>query len=125
MGVWGAGNFANDEALDYLEAEVVPPLARQLMKVLDSPHLAEPDEPASARIMAAVEVLALLAEQCNAHPPHSGAVDQCKATYLEVWEGYIDKLHPAPGFKEQRRAVIAATFDRLIRAARRLEGSGA
>jgi Domain of unknown function (DUF4259) len=122
MGVWGAGNFTNDEALDYLEAEVVEPLAKQMMKVLNNPHLAEPDEPTSARIMAAVEILALLAEQCNASPPHSGAVEQCKAAYLEIWDAYIDKLGPTPGFKEERRKVIAATFDRLVRAAERKEG---
>lgn len=125
MGVGGAGNFTNDEALDYLDVAIVTPLAKQMMQVVDNPHLAEPDEPASARIMVAVELLALLAEQYHVQPPHSGAIEQCKANYLEVWDGYIDKLHPAPGFKEERREVIASTFDRLIRISERMEASGA
>jgi hypothetical protein len=121
MGVWGAGNFNNDDALDYLTAEVAEPLAKQMMRVLNNPQLAEPDEPASARIMAAVELLSLLSEQYHVQPPHSGAIEQCKVTYLKVWEGYIDKLNPAPGFKEERREVITSSFDRLIRASEHFE----
>jgi hypothetical protein len=37
---------------------------------------------------------------------------------LRGWDEGIDKLHPKPGYKEERRAAIAATFERLLEASR-------
>ena len=34
--------------------------------------------------------------------------------YLEMFDAHIDHLAPVPGFKEERRAVIESTFDRLL-----------
>lgn len=117
MGVWGAGNFQSDQALDYLGTEIKKPLIDQIGAVLCNPELAQPDERTSARIMAAAEILALLAELLNVGSLHTGWVTLCRDKYLEVWDGYIDKLNPGAGFKEERRSVIVATFERLAQAA--------
>jgi hypothetical protein len=38
-----------------------------------------------------------------------------KARYLEMYDDQIDGMEPRGDFKQQRRAVIADTFDTLIR----------
>lgn len=117
MGLWGADNLECDGALDYLATEIVNPLVEKLRSVTVNPGLAEPDEPTSSEIMVAAEVLCLLCERCNAVPPAPTVVQQCRDTYLRVWDGYIDKLMPKPDYKRERRRVIEATFQRLLQLA--------
>jgi len=114
MGVWGAGNFANDAARDFVATEVVKPMTAQLRKVVENPPLAAPAE-YSSEVLAAVEILAVVCEGVNAHPPPSQLVEACRDVCLRGWDEGIDKLDPKPGFKEERRAVIAATFERLLK----------
>jgi hypothetical protein len=120
MGVWGAGNFANDAALDFVANAVVEPMTAQLRKVVENPALADPEE-YSSEVLAAVEILAVICEGINAHPSPSQLVEDCRDVCLRGWDEGIDKLHPKPGFKEERRAVIAATFERLLKVCRHWE----
>lgn len=118
MGVWGAGNRQSDAALDYLGTGIVDPLVAKLRAIIANPRLAEPDDRASAEVMVAVDVLCLLCERYGAVPPNPELVEECRAAYLPVWDGYIDKLDPKPGFKEQRRTAIESSFAELGRLAR-------
>jgi hypothetical protein len=118
MGVWGAGNFANDAALDFVASAVVKPMTAQLHWVVENPALADPEEEHSFEVMAAVEILAVVCEGINAHPPPTQMVEDCRDVCLRGWDEGIDKLHPKPGYKEERRAVTAATFDRLLKVCR-------
>jgi hypothetical protein len=118
MGVWGAENFANDTALDFIANAVVKPMTAQLLRIVQNPGLADPEESASSEVMAAVEILAVLCESINAHPPPTELVEDCRDLCLRGWDLGIDKLHPKPGHKEERRAVIEATFDRLLKVCR-------
>jgi hypothetical protein len=43
----------------------------------------------------------------------AGSVRVRRRHHLAIFDDYIDSLDPAPGFKEQRREVIAATFAKL------------
>jgi hypothetical protein len=113
MGVWGAGNFEADGALDYLGMALVGPLVRKMRSVVANPSLAEGDERTSAEIMVAVEILCLLCEQCDAVPPSPEEVEEAETAYLSSWDGYIDKLRPDPDYKRDRRQVISSTFRRL------------
>ena len=81
------------------------------------PVLAEADEPESGPIMAAVEVLALLAEQVNAAPPRPDEVATWKATFLGSWDRTASDVYFKPEDITARRAVIVSTFDRLQRLA--------
>jgi hypothetical protein len=118
MGVWDAGNFQSDYALDYLSTNIIGPLVAKLEAVVDNPQLAEPDERVSAEVMVAVEVLCVLCTRCGGVPPKPQLVEECRSTYLRVWDGYIDKLSPKPDFKEERRRVIESSFAELARHAR-------
>jgi Domain of unknown function (DUF4259) len=113
MGVWGAGNFANDEALDYAH-ELADQMIEQVKEAVASEHGLEPDEPDSARVMCNVELMSLIGQHAGLSMPEVETVEGWKGKYLAVWDGYIDGLDPKPGFKEERRAVIVETFDRLI-----------
>jgi hypothetical protein len=77
------------------------------------------DESNGQTIMAAVEVLAVLCEQLHATPPAPSQVAAWRDDYLRAWESYIDALRPKAGYKEERRAVIIKTFDRLLAAAQK------
>jgi hypothetical protein len=120
MGVWGAGNFSNDAALDFVASAVVKPMTTQLRKVVENLALADPEEH-SFEVLAAVEILAVVCEGINAYPPPSELVEQCRDVCLRGWDQGIDKLDPKPGYKEERRAVIAATFERLLKVCRHWE----
>ena len=124
MGVWGAGNFQSDAALDYLGSGIVAPLIAKLQAIVSHPRLAEPDERMSAEVMVAVDVLCELCERLGAVPPEPELVEECGATYLQVWEGYIDKLSPEPGHKEARRRAIETSFAELLRLARKWHEQG-
>jgi hypothetical protein len=74
----------------------------------------EPDERSSALMMCNVELLWLIGRHVGLSQLKLDEVEGWKQKYLEVWDGYIDGLKPKAGFKEERRKVIAETFDRLI-----------
>jgi hypothetical protein len=129
MGTWGPGNFENDTAADYL-MDLCKPLVAQIKETVAQPPLMQPDEPTSDIMLANVEVLSVLAENIGRYEtdwvgdivfpfPFPGAeeIEQWKIEYLRVWDGYIDGLMPSEDYKGRRREVIAATFDRLRRAA--------
>jgi predicted secreted protein len=112
MGTWSTGNFQNDQALDYL-GEVMDSLVEKLEKVVKNPILAEADEPSNFEVMAAVEIITVLCENLNAVPPQPALVSKCQETFLTSWEKSIDALVRKSGFKEERRAVIVASFETL------------
>jgi hypothetical protein len=120
MGVWGAGNFANDAALDYTH-ELVDELAEQVEETIASEHGMEPDEPSSARMMASIELMWVVGWHVGISMMEAATVEWWKDEYLAVWDRYIDGLQPKPGFKEERRKVIVETFDRLIELCRERE----
>jgi hypothetical protein len=120
MGVWGAGNFANDAALDYAH-ELVDGMVKQVEETIASEHGMEPDEWASARMIANVELMCVIGRHVGLSMMEAATVEWWKGEYLVVWDGYIDGLQPKPGFKEERRKVIVETFDRLIELRREQE----
>ena len=54
--------------------------------------------------------------------PEAETIQNWKTKYLAVWDKYIDGLVPKPGFKEERRAVILKSFNRLIALCKSQEG---
>ncbi len=116
MGVWGADNFANDTALDYVH-KLVDQMIEQVERTVASPHGMEPDEPESIRLMCNIELMWLIGRHAGLSMMESAQVEDWKARYLAVWDRYIDGLlgpNPKPGVKAEHRAVIVESFDRLI-----------
>lgn len=113
MGEWGAGNFEQDGALDFMWREVQMPLIQKIQAMLDDPVVAEADEPDSGPIMAAVAILALLAEHLTATAPKPEQVALWKKTFLESWDKTASDVFFRYDEMIARRSVIAATFDRL------------
>jgi hypothetical protein len=121
MGVWGAGNFANDAALDYAH-ELVDAMVQQIAEAIASEHGMEPDEDSSTMMVCNVELMCVIGRHVGISMVKAAAVESWKEAYLKVWDGYIDRLKPVPGFKEERHGVIVETFDRLIELCRQREG---
>jgi hypothetical protein len=112
MGTWGAENFANDNALDWLRSAIERPLIETIEM-----NLRDQNEVNDQVIMAAVEVLAVLSEQLRAVPPEPEKIIGWRDSYLRAWDSYIDSLSPKDDYKRERREVIVTTFGRLLAAA--------
>jgi hypothetical protein len=114
MGTWGAGNFENDAALDFIGDEI-----DRYISIIEDIFGNEGrfllDEDAEGMLMPAVEILAVLCEHCHGVLPEHLDVAAWKARYLAMYDDQIDGLEPQGDFKQQRRAVIEATFDKLVR----------
>ncbi len=114
MSTWGAGNFDSDEARDYLGG-FLEQLVEQIEETVAEDEAMIPDESDSVQMMCNVELLWLLAKSIGAVIPEANTVEEWKTRYLGIWDETIDELEPDEGFKEERRAVIVESFDRLIK----------
>src|SRR5690348_11151133 len=112
MGTWGAGNFQNDGALDYL-GEVIGHLAENVEELLGA------DLGTGERtLMPSVAMIATLCEHHNGVPPKLADVERWKQSYLATYDAEIDGYAPQGDFKAERRAAIAATFEALAKISR-------
>lgn len=119
MGTWGSGNFESDTARDYLSS-FMDRLVTEVAEVMDGdPVEIEPDEYWGVALPCQLELLTVLvrAGHTSDTPLRPEAVERWKARFMAVWEDTIDGLEPAPGHKEERRAVLIRTFDELTEAA--------
>lgn len=113
MGVWGRGNFDGDTAADHL-GEVMQRLIDEVEAAMaGDPVELEPDEYWGAAVPCNLELLTMIARQGHVGTvlPSPEVAAVWKETYLRVWDATIDDLGPKEGFKEDRRAVLVATFD--------------
>jgi hypothetical protein len=115
VGTWGQGNFENDAALDFLGEEIDRHITAIEAIFADSDRF-RLDEDAEGELLPRVAILMLLSAQCggvfglNNEPD----VSAWKTRYLEMYDDQIDGMEPGGDYKQQRRAVIADTFDTLI-----------
>lgn len=118
MGTWGAGNFDSDTAADHLEA-LVGRLVAEVTRAMDGdPVELEPDEYWGVAVPCNLELLLLLKRQdwLGVTLPAAETIRGWQKRFLAVWEGSIDGLGPKPAYKDERRAVLNGTFDRLAEA---------
>lgn len=112
MGTWGAGNFDNDGALDYV-GEVEHELVRRIEEILADEDRRALDEEGESVLLPTVEMLSVLHEHCRFGLPQLETVRRWKVRYLATFDEQIESLGPRPGFAEARRGVIEASFLKL------------
>lgn len=119
MGTWGSGNFDGDTAADHLVVVTGGLVDEVEKRMTGEPVELEPDEYWGNAVPANVELLCLIADQgwVGAVLPPVATAERWKTTFLAVWDATIDGLEPTAEFKAERRAVLVATFDRLVAAA--------
>ncbi|MEU8696588.1 DUF4259 domain-containing protein [Streptomyces sp. NPDC048680] len=118
MGTWGAGNFDSDTAADHL-AELADRLVTEVREAMaGDPVELEPDEYWGVTVPCNLELLLLLDRQGWVGPtlPSPEVIRTWQKTFLAVWERTIDGLEPKPAYKDERRAVLNETFERLAEA---------
>ncbi|MDK0519771.1 DUF4259 domain-containing protein [Streptomyces sp. ML-6] len=121
MGTWGAGNFDSDTAADHL-ADLTGRLVSRIGEAMSGDPVAlEPDDYDGVTVPCDIELLCLIAEQGYVGPvvPEAAVVAGWRKTFMDVWERTIDELEPEPEYKEDRRAELIRTFDRLAALAER------
>ncbi|HEV2236142.1 MAG TPA: DUF4259 domain-containing protein [Ktedonobacterales bacterium] len=113
MGTWGPGNFENDAALDFVGDEIDRHV-RAIYEVFADHQRFRLDEDAEGEVLPRIAILSFLCEHCGGILAKDVDAVAWKARYLEMYDGMIDEMAPDADYKEQRRAVIVATFDKLI-----------
>ncbi|MFE6667701.1 DUF4259 domain-containing protein [Streptomyces sp. NPDC057697] len=121
MGTWGSGNFDSDTAADHLSGITGRLLSEIEEAMAGDPVGLEPDEYEGVTVPCNIELLALIGEQGHVGVtlPEPAVVEGWKRTFMDVWERTIDGLEPEQGYKEDRRAELIRTFDRLATLAER------
>jgi hypothetical protein len=109
MGVWGDGNFDNDDAADYLEV-LKQKLVATVQEILADDERVALDEDGEGMLMPSVELLCVLCERYNAAPPPEELVRQWHKKYLRVFDRQIGALSPDRDYKDSRRKTIEKTF---------------
>lgn len=116
MGTWGAGNFENDGALDYL-CDLVQRLEKEIKDCFTEENRADLDEDGEAVLIPSVAILSVLCEKFNVAPPKETVIKEWRETYLRIYDEQIDNLRPREDYKQERRQVIEETFAKLERIA--------
>ncbi|GLF94746.1 DUF4259 domain-containing protein [Streptomyces yaizuensis] len=124
MGTWGSGNFESDTAADHLSIVTARLVTEVAQAMAGDPVELEADEYWGVAVPCNLELLYLIAAQghAGAELPQPQVVEAWKQAFMAVWERSVDGLDPAPGFKEERRARLLETFDRVAAAARSRAG---
>jgi hypothetical protein len=114
MGTWGAGNFESDAALDFVSSEVDRHV-RAIEEIFGDEERFRLDEDAESELIPRIELLVCLQEHCHGLLPKQVDIAAWKVRYLHMYDEQIDGLEPRGDYKQQRRAMIEAAFDRLAR----------
>jgi hypothetical protein len=112
MGTWGAENFQNDDAREYLNS-VIEYHIDTIKNCLESAeqNLLNCGE---SKLMPSADILLLLCEFYSASLPVSEVtVREWKERYLRIFAERIDGYKPDPDYKLKRLKVIEDTFDLL------------
>ncbi|MER7726551.1 DUF4259 domain-containing protein [Streptomyces sp. NPDC096323] len=118
MGTWGAGNFDSDTAADHL-GDLVGRLTAEVTEAMaGDPVGLEPDEYWGVTVPCNLELLLVLDRQgwVGVTLPPPELIRTWQEKFLAVWEATIDGLGPKPAYKDERRAVLNETFERLAEA---------
>lgn len=119
MGTWGSGNLQSDGALDY-QAEQSRELITRVWTTLSDPASWEADECLYDQLFVDLEWLLTLADAGRLSLwdlPPADDFQRVTTAWLDGWGAYFDGL-AGPAFKAERRAVIVATFERVLTHAR-------
>ena len=121
MSRWGPDTFDSDRALDFIITEM-DRHASAIERIFADSQRFRLDEDAEDELMPRIDILVLLTAHCyGVLDKTPGEVAAWRARYLEMYDDQIDEMAPTEEHKQQRRAVIEATFDELIRLRRKQE----
>ncbi|HEY7341765.1 MAG TPA: DUF4259 domain-containing protein [Ktedonobacterales bacterium] len=114
MGTWGASTFQNDAALDFINTEIDRHISA-IAEIFGDEARFKLDEDAEGELMPRIEIVLALCEHCHGVLQENVDIAPWKVRYLAMYDEQIDDMEPTDNYKIQRRAVIADTFDRLIK----------
>jgi len=112
MGTWGAGNFENDGAADYLIG-VIEEFANRIENILEEGE-ANLDERGEEELVPNIAIISALCRELGASAPERESITEWKEKYLQIFDEQIEDFEPEEGYAEERRRVIEETFDELL-----------
>jgi hypothetical protein len=118
MGTWGAGNFQDDGALDYVGG-VIDSFVARVEEILADEERSLLDEEGEAVLVPSVHLISVIVEASGAAPPKPAQVQKWRKKYLNIFDEEIGDLEPDGGFEAERRQVIEDTFAKLEQQARK------
>jgi hypothetical protein len=113
MGTWGAGNFDNDAAGDYLDS-----IKQQLVKAIEDCLAGKTEwslfECGEEQLMPSVDLLCLICEHYDKSPiVEVETVRGWKQKFLSYYDEVSNDVGAKPDYLVKRRKVIEETFNRL------------
>ena len=122
MGVWGGGNFDNDNSRDFLadmvggwERNVDQLLAGQIPEELSTFDLLPGLDTCEMCVIATIEVLTVVAAHLEPdYLPAHEVVERWRTQYLTLFDRECGIWDTTSEHLAQRRTVIDATFRRLL-----------
>jgi GT2 family glycosyltransferase len=110
LGTWGAGNFDNDSAVDYI-VRLADDLETKIDEILADEDLSALDEYGEGVLMPSIVLISLLYDHCHAPTPDLEKVQSWKQKYLAIFDDQIEGAKPE--YAEKRRLTIVETFAKL------------
>jgi hypothetical protein len=91
------------------------PLTRSLLILNASALTRTRDEDAEGELIPRIQILSVLCEHCRAVLKKNLDIAAWEAQYLAMYVDQIDEMEPTDDYKHQRRVIIEATFDKVIK----------
>lgn len=115
MGVWGAGNFDNDMAGEFLD-DVTLQLVKNIEDAvaLHNQNNLDLDEHFDGLVMPSIDVLVTLCTHYQVSPMvDETKIREWKSLFMSYYDVTIDQYGAKEPYKQNRRKVIDDTFDKL------------
>lgn len=111
MGDTGHGNFENDAAADFA-SEVLDDLMSKIDTIAKSQHGMDPDESTCREMVAAIDLLHLIAKHTGVCLPEHQRIQKWKDSFFDAWDEFFEL---SPEYRNAKRIkVVRGTFDKAI-----------
>ena len=112
LGDTGHGVYENDAAADFSD-ELIRYLMSKVETIANSQYGMDPDESSSREMVAAIDLIYVIAKHTGAYLPERRRIQGWKDALFNTWDEYFES---SPEYRNTKRiATVRRTFDKAIR----------